>query len=143
MTEYPRITKLLDNCARWPDWRKYNKDLATELRALLAERDALTTKAQPVRKLREYYSETIKTSYRVRDGVLEVRHNEGGWCATSAINVKDVSAVADLMCDPYEPAETVEDVLREMCDYSRRLENVPKYAARLRAAVAAEGVRDV
>ena len=140
MTEYPRITELLDNCARWPDWRKYNKDLETELRALLAERDALKAKVTPpVRKLREYYSETIKTSYRVRDGVLELLHNQGVWAAPTAINVKDFSAVADLMCDPYEPVETVEDVLREM---EQQPDSASSFVDRLRAAVAAEGVRD-
>lgn len=138
MKEYPRITELLDNCARWP----YNKDLETELRALLAERDALKAKVPtPVRKLREYKGVTYAggrwwfkgLSYDKAARVIAI---------VCSFTDADHAAIYALREQPYEPVETVEDVLREMCDYSRRLENVPKYAARLRAAVAAEGVRD-
>jgi hypothetical protein len=52
MTEYPMITELLGNFSRWPERRKYNKELETELRALLAERDALAAKAEDAERRR-------------------------------------------------------------------------------------------
>ena len=149
MTEYPRITELLDNCARWPDWRKYNKDLETELRALLAERDALKAKAQPVRKLREYKGVTydpMQGQY-VNGGLWRF---DGSDYETVALLIHqndfdftdaDHAAIYALRDDPYKPVETVEDIVRDVVRCGT-MDFIDSYATRLRAAVAAEGVRD-
>jgi hypothetical protein len=115
--------------------------LATELRALLAERDRLAgevadlkhsrnewrdianeynakldklTTPTPPRRLREYVSETTGARYCVDGGIVQFW--DGGdrqWREPHAVNVKDVAAIADLIANPDEPqpVETLEDVV--------------------------------
>ena len=86
--------------------------LATELRALLAERDALAAKlTPPVRNLREV--KIGLTRYRVSDGVLQAIGFNGQWAKVGSILPQDAAAIADLYANPFEPVETVEEVFRE------------------------------
>lgn len=88
--------------------------LATELRALLAERDALAAKLTPVRKLREIkgvtYSDDVWWLRGVSFGSVSLLVNlRGGEGFTDA----DHAAIYALREQPYEPVETVEEVFRE------------------------------
>lgn len=136
--------------------------LRTEIRALIAERDRLQQTADgyhdaweaadralaalkaakaparpaPARTLRQVkFSDGLL--HRWNNGQLEWKGSHSGiWNARSSVYVPDTAEVEALKADPYEPVETVEDVLREMCMQS---DSASSFVDRLRAAVAAEG----
>ncbi len=117
----PMIDALLAHCDKYPSNAWYftepgikARDVAAELRDLLAERDALKAKLDaqtpPPRRLREYKG---------------VTYREGKWHAlghtfASAVSVcsiidyatdADHAALLALRDDPYEPVETVEQII--------------------------------
>jgi hypothetical protein len=125
--------------------REQRLKLATELRALLAERDALKAKAQPVRKLREYKGIVYDPGCeKWRDGPVHFNRAVDAVACRHPLTDADHAAIYALKSDPYEPVETVEAVLAEVIGKVLDRESVSKasYATRFRAAVAAEGVRD-
>jgi len=141
MTEYPTI-----------DWVCKDTDagillnsadrlkLATELRTLLAERDALAAKAPMERKLREYKGVTYRGgSWHYRDtSAFMASALISGYCDT--FTDADHAAIYALRDDPYEPVETVNDIL---VDFARDLSTGrvvfhDTFVTRIRAAVAAE-----
>ena len=145
MTEYPKIQKVLRDCEDHPASHYVflleadaKRELATELRALLAERNALQAQLAakaPGRKLREYKGVTYRDGKfciglgKYTDAVAFV------WFHRDMFGDEDIAHLLALKSDPYEPVETVEEVLRELA--------IANYATRLRAAVEAEGRRDV
>ena len=142
MTKYPKIQRVLDRSAEmgeqdsFTSYAPFMNDLATELRALLAERDALAAKVpQPVRKLREYKGVTYA------DG--NWRNSAGSWASVSQLIAwvansssprltdADHAAIYALREQPYETVREDRQVIRD--------ELPPVLPA---DAVAAEGVRD-
>ena len=151
--QYPLIEKILVDADAnsaifaWPS--ETVRQVAAELRALLTERDALKA-AQPkppVRKLREVKGVTYQDGrwwyndfdYRTVSSLI------ARWNVT--FTDADHAAIYALKADPFEPVESVEDVLRDamrssfVCGGAITPEMVAKFAARLRAACAAEGAR--
>ncbi len=144
MTEYPTI-----------DWVCKDTDagillnsadrlkLATELRTLLAERDALAAKAQPepVRKLREYRGIVYDPGCeKWRDGPVHFNRAVDAVACRHPLTDADHAAIYALRDDPYEPVETVNDIL---VDFARDLSTGrvvfhDTFVTRIRAAVAAE-----
>ena len=98
-----------------------------------------TAAPQPVRKLREYKGVTYRDGkWWLRDkrfhsvaNLLFFRHE--------SFTDADHAAIYALREQPYEPVETVEDVLLDVVELWDS-DTLKRYAARLRAAVAAEGV---
>ena len=152
-TQYPSIHQILGYAETGTEIYKWSKQnvalLAAEIHALIAERDAL--KAQqpkvPERKLREYTSVASGARYRVDNGVIEFWDGHNSlWREPHAVNVLDVVPLSELVESPYEPVETVEEVLRayssDIIDawhkggYSEPC--VKAYVTRLRAAATAE-----
>jgi len=122
-------------------------EMGREMASVVAERDALKAQQPKVeRKLREYVSnrgEVGRWVYRVRDGVVETRCGDANWRAGVLVWVEDILGVADLLANPYEPVETVDEVLKEflvwgykqgMTDANTRA----PWCTRIRAAFAAE-----
>ena len=154
MTEYPMIQKVLHQCDSYPASQYVylsealaKSALATELRALLAERDALKAKVPPpVRKLREHKGVTYEEQYPANS---YWRYKGEGWPSASALIAQwdatftdaDHAPIYALRDDPYKPVETVEDIVRDVVRCGT-MDFIDSYATRLRAAVAAEGVRD-
>ena len=115
--------------------------LATELRTLIAERDAL--KPAPVeRRLREIQIAGYADLYRWKDGKLEAAvGNPPRWAVQHVIRTEWIDAVTALRDDPYEPVETVDDVLAKFWDETRvnaMRVNIDAYVARVKVAVRAE-----
>ena len=52
--------------------------------------------------------------YRVKDGLLESPSIRGNWITVGRIAPSHAAEVADLFANPYEPVETVEEVLRRI-----------------------------
>ena len=119
-------------------------EMGREMASVVAERDALKAQQPKVeRKLREYKGVTY------RDG--QWWHNDLDYSAAVSIchygdglHDADFPAIYALKDDPYEPVETVEEVLRDamracyLSGGATIAEMVSKYATRLRAAFAAE-----
>ena len=134
--------------------RVENKAIAAELRALLAERDALKAKVPPpVRKLREYKGIVYDPDHFAKDypwcafgdGFRSVSHLLWSHGAQEAgLTDADHAAIYALKDDPWERIPSVEDVLLGIAERIRDgyAVEVEDAATRLRAAVAAEGVRD-
>lgn len=156
MTEYPKIEALRQRVSEQPDlWimrslaRPHEtnsiilSDVLKEVDALLAERDALAAKAPMERKLREYKGVTYRGgSWHYRDmSAFMASALISGYCDT--FTDADHAAIYALREQPYEPIESVEDVLREMYNVLGASKIVlPEFheevVDRLRAAVAAE-----
>ncbi|MFN9203587.1 MAG: hypothetical protein ACK6DP_11020 [Gemmatimonas sp.] len=156
-TEYPKIADWLPHLDAHPNATFFGntskphkaRDLATELRALLADRDALKAKAPPARKLREYKGVTFRDGkWWVRDSAIhaEPRGHVGHSSVANLLfflhtsfTDADHAAIYALREQPYEPAQTVEDVVRGIIDGSTMCRaSLAQTCARLRAAVAAE-----
>lgn len=75
----------------------------------------------PPRRLREYVSriEGVTRRYRVLNGVLKVSGDGGAWVEATTVYVADAAGVSDLLANPEEPVETLEDVVRQW-DYEPR-----------------------
>ena len=169
MSAHPMIDALLAECDEHPEWNFIsrhgpfiravdvkNATLATELRALLAEREKLADENEtlrnwlptpPTRKLREYKGVTYE------DGAFRVVLGGNKWAFQTVAALiagfpnsftdADHAPIYALKDDPYEPVETVEDVLHEMYNALGASEIIlPEYheevITRLRAAFAAE-----
>lgn len=118
-----------------------------------AARDALLAKlTPPTRKLREVeFSDGLV--HRWNNGTLEWQDDDGEWMETPLVPIADIETFRELRASPYEPVETVEEVLREMFNrlWDAERGNVPDWegtaafaesaAARVRAAVLAEPTR--
>ena len=117
--------------------------------ALLAHPRPRVGVTTPVRKLREYKGVTydpMQGQY-VNGGLWRF---DGSDYETVALLIHqndfdftdaDHAAIYALRDDPYKPVETVEDIVRDVVRCGT-MDFIDSYATRLRAAVAAEGVRD-
>lgn len=115
------------------------KALATELRALLAERDALAAKLPtPVRKLREYKGIVYDPGCKKwRDGPVHF-NRAVDVVVRRHLPIADHAAIYALRDDPWERILSVEDVLLGIVEsvrdgYAVKVEDAAAY---LRAAVA-------
>ena len=126
--EFPKIADWLRHLDAYPNatlfgnTRKHTaRDLATELRALLADRDAWKAKAEarpeaPGRRLRAYKGVTYRDgAWYTPDGKRYEMASGVVWnkSVTLSLTDLDIPALLALRDDPYEPVETLEDVVRE------------------------------
>lgn len=91
-------------------------EMGREMASVVAERDAL--KAQqpkpPERKLREVRFGGYDDLYRWNDGRLEAKVGyPEHWAVQGRIRTEWLDEVNELRANPYEPVETVEEVLKE------------------------------
>lgn len=91
--------------------------LEKDLRELAAQAAMITTVRPSGKKLREVQLEPYGWLYRWNNNQLEVKVNESAkWKVREFIPVGILDAVNALRADPYEPVETVEDVLGRALD---------------------------
>ena len=84
--------------------------LAEEVIVLRAERDALKSPTMP-RRLREYTCPATERMYRVVDGVVQCRDADDVWRRALGVHPSACAGVADLLANPWEKIETLEEVV--------------------------------
>ena len=124
-------------------WVEMDK-LATELRALLAERDALRTEnatlqaartPTPPRRLREVTLGAL--TYRCLDGIVQFRSpNTGEWTMSHSVGTEHVRALADLIANPEEPVPDPTTAIRDIVNKHFTVRDCGK-----RATACAEEIR--